>query len=321
MTKQIYEAYETRACSILYKYILRSSAKNNFWILPANICPIVPITLFKAKKKIIFCDISLSSFCLDEEKALTILQKNANKIEGIIFVRTYGCPNEPLNFFKRAKEEKESIFLVDDKCLCPPSFTFKESQADLTLYSTGYSKYVDLGWGGWGFGKNPPKQVNKKIKYFEKDFHTTEKAYRNALEVEQKYLYSENNWLDTRMPKIKYEDFKVMVLKRLNAMNKRKKDLNSIYSYYLSEFALPDEYHNWRYNITCSNPEEIIYESFKMGYFASRHYKSLVPSFGFGKVRNSEWLAARVVNLFNDLRLSEYSVEKLANAIKKIIKK
>jgi hypothetical protein len=320
MTKRIHQAYGVRASSILYKYISGLSQKNALWILPANICPIVPLILFKAKKKIIFCDISKSSLCVDTSQALEILKRNS-KVEGIIFVRTYGCSVDPSDFFQQAKEIKSRIFLVDDKCLCPPSFRTKITSADLTLYSTGYSKYVDLGWGAWGYAQSLPKQKDIKIRYLSQDYHEIEKNIRRSLQTGEKYDYADSHWLDTSDPQLSFKDYQQAVLNKMRFVKTQKKVLNKIYSDYLAEFALPDDYHNWRYNIKCRNPKEVVVEAFKAGYFASQHYKSLVPAFGAGHSQNSRFLASEVVNLFNDHRICPRGAQKLAKAIQKIIKR
>ena len=47
----------SRASAILYN-LLKSQTNTHPWLLPANICPIVPITFFKAGVPIEFVDIS-----------------------------------------------------------------------------------------------------------------------------------------------------------------------------------------------------------------------------------------------------------------------
>ena len=39
---------------------------------------------------------------------------------------------------------------MNDRCLCRPHFGRTGAVAELELYSSGYSKFVDIGWGGWG---------------------------------------------------------------------------------------------------------------------------------------------------------------------------
>ena len=68
----------------------------------------------------------------------------------VLFVRTYGFLDDQSTNFALLKSEYPNISIVDDRCLCPPEFdvsTFSPD-ADLTLFSTGYSKFVELGRGG-----------------------------------------------------------------------------------------------------------------------------------------------------------------------------
>ena len=67
------------------------------------------------------------------------------------------------------KIEKESIAkklaphlkIIDDACLSYPNFNSKIShQVDLELYSTGYSKPVDIGYGGFAKIHDNQKKIN-----------------------------------------------------------------------------------------------------------------------------------------------------------------
>ena len=57
-----------RASAILYN-LLKSRENSEPWLLPANICPIVPITFFKAGVPIEFVDISVENLHMDLELA------------------------------------------------------------------------------------------------------------------------------------------------------------------------------------------------------------------------------------------------------------
>ncbi|MEI6221803.1 MAG: hypothetical protein WCP97_03475, partial [bacterium] len=122
--------FENRASTILYN-LLCSNKSNGIYILPANICPIVPLVFEKAKQPYEFCDISLTSLCLDEN---LILNKITNRIySGILFVRTYGTTDDFDHFLKKIKLLSPQITIIDDQCPNIPEFLPKSTSADIIL--------------------------------------------------------------------------------------------------------------------------------------------------------------------------------------------
>ena len=61
--------------------------------------------------------------------------------------------SEKPSFFAELKRLQPSFLIIDDKCLCRPDYDGLRLApfSDVTLFSTGYSKYVDLGFGGFAF--------------------------------------------------------------------------------------------------------------------------------------------------------------------------
>ncbi len=141
-----------RASAILYN-LLKSQDNSNPWLLPANICPIVPLTFFKAGVPFEFVDISAETVHMDLEQAEGRLKRG--EYGGVLYAHTYGEPSTPVEFFQSIKSSYPEILLVDDRCLCipdldPPTDPF----VDAILYSTGYAKIVELNFGGYAFLKN-----------------------------------------------------------------------------------------------------------------------------------------------------------------------
>lgn len=145
--------FEDRASFVLYKVLAKLGNKNKF-ILPLNICPIVPETFMKANIKFEFIDINLDTLCMDEELLLNKIRDDKD-IGGVLFVKTFGIELNIEQLFKKIKELNEDIFIIDDMCLCIQQFDYdiEKSYADMALFSSGYSKYVDIGYGGYGFLK------------------------------------------------------------------------------------------------------------------------------------------------------------------------
>ena len=143
--------FRDRASTVLYD-VLMTLNKSIKFLLPLNICPIVPDTFIKAKIEFEFVDIDIDTLCMDEGLALEAI-KNDSSIGGILFVKTFGIEIDSEVFYKKIKQINRDIFIIDDQCLSMQNFDFDidSSFASLTLFSTGYSKYVDIGYGGFGF--------------------------------------------------------------------------------------------------------------------------------------------------------------------------
>jgi hypothetical protein len=78
--------FEQRAAKVLYKVLKR--IPNKKFLLPLNVCPIVPDTFKKSKKEFEFIDINLQTLCMDEKLILKAIN-NDKTIDGILFVKTF----------------------------------------------------------------------------------------------------------------------------------------------------------------------------------------------------------------------------------------
>jgi len=108
-----------RASVILYN-MLKSQDNSNPWLLPANICPIVPIAFYKAGVPFVFMDISAETLHMDLEQAEGRLKRG--KVGGVLYAHTYGEPSTPVEFFQSVQSRYPEVLLVDDRCLHPGQF-------------------------------------------------------------------------------------------------------------------------------------------------------------------------------------------------------
>lgn len=69
------------------------------------------------------------------------------------------------------------------------------------------------------------------------------------------------------------------------------------------------------------NQSEVLAEVFRDGHFASNHYASLVPSFGYGFTPVADSLSRRVVNLFTDFRYTAQRATDLAVLVERVLKR
>ena len=106
--------FEDRAATVLYNVLKK--IKNKKFLLPLNVCPIVPDTFLKADKEFVFVDIDLDTLCMDEKLILQKLEEDES-IDGVLFVKTFGIElgTEPL--FQEIKSINKDIFISIDMLL------------------------------------------------------------------------------------------------------------------------------------------------------------------------------------------------------------
>jgi|SaaInlStandDraft_4_1057021.scaffolds.fasta_scaffold08176_2 dTDP-4-amino-4,6-dideoxygalactose transaminase len=277
--------FRDRASTVLYD-VLMTLNKSIKFLLPLNICPIVPDTFIKAKIEFEFVDIDIDTLCMDEGLALEAI-KNDSSIGGILFVKTFGIEIDSEVFYKKIKQINRDIFIIDDQCLSMQNFDFDidSSFASLTLFSTGYSKYVDIGYGGFGFLKD------SHFKGFFQD-NGNSKSFLN---------------------------YQVDVKEKIPLMQKHKAKLNTIYQKGIpSNLHLGKAFENWRFSILIDNKDNLLKAIFQEeDLFASSHYAPIDHKYTDNPIQdsNAHKISSKIVNLFNDFRFTE---EKAMNVVRVI---
>jgi hypothetical protein len=271
-------AFERRASTILYN-VLRARQDPRPFLVPANMCSIVLETFEAASQPIQLADI--------EESELTI---NANEVDpdafaGILFVRTYGTERDPSPLFRRLRDQSRDLLIIDDKCLCMPDCdgSSVSSFSDITLFSTGYAKHADVGYGGFA--------------------HLAEgMQYRRALDAPA--------WLDNRPPDEAWSSYRRVVMQASSSSAEHKLQLNTIYRERIpARVQLPEEFQAWRFNIRVPEPDQLIAVLTREGLFAGRHY----PASENFPVAAS--LYREVVNLFNDRHYTEQQARRTSEIV------
>lgn len=274
---QLVTAY--RASKILYNFLKSNQERIHApFLIPANVCSNVPETLDEAGVTYRFVDIDARTLCMDEQYVLDY----AKEISGIVMVHTYGVETDFAPFYRQLRAANPDILIVDDRCLCMPSFEPQTYDADLVLYSFSEKKQVNLGKGAMAY-------VGENVRYDD---------YPNPA---QSFLTNEEWKLNEGE-----------VLAAMDAAIAHKEKLNAIYRKELpKEIQLPDAYQHWRFNILVKNKNEILKALFDAGLFASSHYKALSEE----SAPIATNLSAYVINLFND----SYFTEKQAKECCEII--
>ena len=309
--------FAQRASSLLYFYLMQLPSDKNEWILPANICPIVAATFLKANKKIIFLDIDLKTLSFEMFELKKTLLEN-HQIQGVLWVRAYGYTIDNLDeTFHDLKNIAPKIKIIDDACLMEPDFNPVLKEADLKIFSTGYSKFVDVGFGGWAVSREEMNFANYNPDFSEEDYNGIVKLFESCLKGKTPFILPENSWLDLRYPQYQTSDYLNEIRQKSQESREHKAQLNAIFMNYLGRWAFPLTHHQWRFNLLIENRDQVLSKIFESGHFASKNYPSLVNIFSSGKDENARFFEARILNLFNDFRYTKERAEELALIIQK----
>ena len=303
-----------RASAILYSLLVHREGKSP-WLLPANICPIVPITFLKAPTPFRFVDISSSTLHMDLGQAEELIE--SRKIGGLLYAHTYGEASTPNEFFESMKRRVPDLMIIDDRCLCSPDLEFDPAnKADIQLYSTGYAKIVDLNFGGYAFIRDAVDYQPAHLSFNPQDHEKIESAYKGAISQRKKFVYQDSDWLETYTPVPAWDEYCGQIQNTLADSLKHRASLNQIYASTLPvEIQLSAPYQTWRFNIRVKDKQRVLDAIFSSGLFASSHYASLAGIMDDGKAPEAEALANRIINLFNDHHFSLDQAEQVCKII------
>lgn len=308
--------YENRASAILFNTLL-SHNDDRPYLVPANVCPIVCLTFMAAGKRFEFVDISSETLCMDEQKVCELLSRKGRRYAGVLYVRTYGVERTVEPFFQSLKKIDSELLIVDDRCLCVPDFdSCAEGGADLLLYSTGYAKYVDVGFGGFA-------HFNERVEYRRTEgsfspgaLSALTKEYKQAIQLRYRFSCASSDWLDRRLPELSFAEYKEKVLSEFYHAQRRKNQINGIYYDRIpDQIQFPSEYQNWRFNVRVRDKNVLLDKIFSHGLFASSHYASLAGIFSDGTAPTADKLHRQVINLFNDRRFSVEQAERVCDIV------
>lgn len=297
--------YDARATAIIYRILCSNPIRGRF-IIPANCCHVVPFAFLKAGVEFDLFDISPVTLCLELDPVLEAIKKDAREIGGIIFIRTYGTPNNINDQLQHLRYERTDLLIFDDNCLGIPDFESPVTPAEVVLYSTDYAKFIDLGGGGFAHIKDELKYIRTPLPYDPVALESNTQAIREALELGVESKYIDSDWLATSASESGFDVYRRKLLDAIPAMKEHKRLLNGIYRAAVpQEQQLPDEFQNWRFSILTSDKEVLLKDIFAAKLFASSHYASMGVIFGKGHFPVAEKLHANVVNLFNDYHYTE----------------
>lgn len=288
-----------RASAVLY-HLLASRNNKHPWLLPANICPIVPITFLKAGVPFELIDISPASLAMDLARVADLVEMRT--FGGLLYAHPYGDPSTPDDFFAWLKNTHPGLLIVDDRCLCVPDLSANpESAAGVRLYSTGYAKIAELNFGGYAFLEDQVAYRPQRLAFEPSHHDEIESSYKAALRQNSRFVYQDRDWLETDTPCPSWDEYRGQIESAVASSLQQRRLLTQVYTQLLPlEIQLPDRFQTWRFNIRLKNKQSVLDAIFSAGLFASSHYASLAGIMADGRAPQAEALAGEVINLFND---------------------
>ncbi|MFN2118765.1 MAG: hypothetical protein ACK2T0_00005, partial [Anaerolineales bacterium] len=230
---------------------------------------------------------------------------------------TYGDPETPVEFFKALKQAWPHLLLIDDRCLCVPDLVPREAQvADVALYSTGYAKIIDIGFGGYAFARDDIPHRHGSLPFDRADLVALERAYKASIAESHPFKYRDSDWLETDSELPTWDAYVERLSAAIPASLAHRQKINAVYNSMIPvELRLAERFQLWRYNVRHIAAGPVADAISSAGLFASRHYASLVGIFGSGIGVNSAALAGSIVNLFNDFHYTVDMAERTARIV------
>lgn len=302
-----------RASAVLCHF-LRNGKFDSPFLLPANVCPVVPLSFMKAGVGFEFVDID-GTHALSKELAFEKIK--SGKYAGLVFVHAYGRHFDNASFYKVIKEVAPDSCIIDDCCLCQPDLSgILPENVDMSLFSTGYAKYVELSFGGYGVTKYGMSTFGV-FDYSEAE-ETKQLTYiKECLRDGKVYdLPANYPWLDGSKIQITQEQYFDVIRKQLPVVQKQKESINKIYRDELPQSVQwGEDYENWRFMITVDNRDEILEAIFENHLFAGTNFPSVSWMFKQQHYERAESEAKHILNLFNDHRVNEEFAHRICNVI------
>lgn len=283
-----------RASNILFNFLKSNSFEKKF-LLPDNVCEVVPLTFYLAGINFDFVDIDAHTLCMDEDFVL----RHATQYSGALFVHTYGVESDFSPFYRQIKHNNPDFTVIDDACLCAPQITYLlPNTIDLKLFSLGHCKQVDIG-GAFGFVNPLYHYENHQAKAFDNDL-----LKDLALDYPKvASLVRERNLLTFLQGEPCSSLDRQLIEEAYTIATEHRMVLNTIYQNDLPRhIQLPIDYQNWRFNIVVDEAvkKNILDRLFANGLFASSHYASQSELWDMPICAHSQALSCKVMNLFND---------------------
>lgn len=307
--------FANRASALLYSFLVSNRFQKPF-LLPSNVCPVVPLSFLKAGVDFEFVDIDESHAM---NKSICFEKISTGNYAGILFVHAYGKEYDNINFYENIKSFNSETCIIDDRCLCIPNTKegVMSSAIDFQLFSTGYAKYVELSYGGFANVLNDRGLFNREVN-FDKEVEINQQLYiKKCLKGGECYSWpSDIPWLDCSNLKMTGQEYLDLIEKKKAVVQENKDMINSIYRENLPQsIQMGNEYENWRFCILVNNQARLLENIFRNNLFAGTNFPSISYMFKGVHSQNAEWESSKIINLFNDFRINKEQAIRLCEII------
>ena len=282
---------QKRAAAILFHLAKSRHEAEGLYLVPANACPVVPLAILAAGRKVEFLDITGTYLAMSHE-LIRARQCDSSKpkVAGVIFIRPYGAINDAAVDFKALKRLSGNTVMIDDRCSALPDLSPDRlaSGADVYLYSTGYGKYVDLGEGGYAFlDPSIPYRNHWKppASFSEQHYRQLESRWKVHLSSrpQGKFWDSETKalgWLDSGPLLLGQAEYMNVIKHRLGPVKQQKALADQVYKSLIpASVFIGDQYNAWRHQILVSEKFRLLDTIFANGLVASGHYDTTARLF------------------------------------------
>lgn len=314
-----------RASTLLYALAAARPAVGP-WLVPANVCPVVPLALSAAGVAVEFLDIDPATLGMDLH-LLSSRLRNGTTPAGVVDVRTYGADAEA---DQRRRVIRASVgsttCIVDDRCagvpLTNPDALGDARDVDVVLFSTGYGKYLDLGGAGHAFLR--PGVDLASVPEPTVPFRAIETWYKRAIaervplaQVSEPLRPASLQWVP-HGPGPEWSDHRRAIEAALPTTRQHKSVLNEIYYDYLGDAdVLSEDHQRWRFSLRVAARDTALQAITAAGGFASAHYYPATALYGNQPAPVAHTVHSTILNLFNDAHYSPAMARRTAQVVRR----
>jgi len=325
-----------RAATAIYLVLSELKQKNKYVLVPANICYAAVFPIISAGLIPLFCDVDKYSGNITISSVKEAL--NSDVVAAII-PHMYGNPIQDIKELHSIFLENNVIMIEDCASLMTNEMTSSTpgTVGDYVLYSTGYSKTVDLGFGGILYSKtyslsNMEQDLSELPLFndkFEKETSLFSKIYRLLRNqrhesnlskdfygclnnsFKDNFLYRiDKSKQDLILEKVKELD-DVISSRRYKYLYYKNKLQDKYDIYFYTDSAVP-----WRFNILVKNRDDFVKYCLENELPISDWYPCVTPVFGIDKrFDGAAWHEKHIVNF--PLMIDDGAIDSICDVLLK----
>lgn len=326
-----------RAATAIFLILKSENMENKAILYPANVCYAAIYPALYAGCLPVFCDV-----CVDDGNVTyKEICKYIDQVSAIVIPHMYGNPVKDIEKIRVLCKEKDVLFIED--CASAMGAELPEglcgSFGDYSIFSTGYSKTIDIGNGGFLLTNRSIKKMNdiyEQLPMWNQQTEENEsffsKLYRlirnNKKQNLDQYIWDglRNNLRDVflyRYPEIGSE-IKEAICGLSETVNLRRRKM-ALYQKLIQEndilriYKFHDGAVPWRFNLLVSEDfkQYFIDELLKQKVPVSDWYPSVTPIFGNqGNYKNTKIMENQIVNF--PLLIDDDEIKRICDCINRI---